>query len=111
METRASYGLYLVHTLTLHMYSDVSMKFAPSFNPTQSFRNSLLELLLTLAVATGIAYLSRTTVEEFFLRKKGAVAKNVIVDSAASTVGNLPEPGESLGVNVPPVEIKTAVVR
>jgi peptidoglycan/LPS O-acetylase OafA/YrhL len=66
-----SYGLYLVHEMILHMYSDVSMKFAPSFNPGLSFGNCLLQLLTTLAIGTAVAWISRTTYEEYFLRMKG----------------------------------------
>ena len=64
-----SYGLYLIHALIFRLYNDVSMKFA-SFYAGHSFEKCLLRLLITFIVSTTVAYLSRTTYEEFFLRMK-----------------------------------------
>ncbi len=64
-----SYGLYLIHALIIKLYNDVSMKFT-SFYVGHSFEKCLLRLLITFIVATAIAYLSRTTYEEFFLQMK-----------------------------------------
>jgi peptidoglycan/LPS O-acetylase OafA/YrhL len=65
-----SYGLYLIHPLIFHLYNDVSVKYASSFYVGQSFGRCLLRLLVALVLATAVAYVSRITYEEFFLRKK-----------------------------------------
>jgi peptidoglycan/LPS O-acetylase OafA/YrhL len=62
-----SYGLYLVHTLVLNMYSDLTMKFLPALVPGLNFKTCLLQVIVTIAIATGIAWISRTTFEKFFL--------------------------------------------
>jgi len=65
-----SYGLYLIHALLFRLYNDLAAAFAPSFRIDQSFARCLLRLPIVLIVATGAAYLSRSTFEEFFLRMK-----------------------------------------
>ncbi len=64
-----SYGLYLIHALIFRLYNDASMKFT-SFYVGHSLEKCLLRLLITFIVATAVAYVSRTTYEEFFLRMK-----------------------------------------
>ena len=66
-----SYGLYLIHALLFRLYNDLAVAFAPSFRIDQNFARCLLRLPIVLIVATGAAYLSRLTFEEFFLRMKG----------------------------------------
>ena len=65
-----SYGLYLIHALLFSLYNDVAAAFVPSFRVEQSFVKCLVRLVVVLAIATGTAYLSRTTYEEYFLRMK-----------------------------------------
>jgi peptidoglycan/LPS O-acetylase OafA/YrhL len=65
-----SYGLYLIHPLIFHLYNDVSVKYASPFYVGQSFARCLLRLLVALVLAAAVAYVSRITYEEFFLRKK-----------------------------------------
>lgn len=69
-----SYGLYLIHSLIFSLYNDVSMKFAV-LSVGHSFGKCLLRLLITLVIATAVAYISRTTYEEFFLRMKDKLQK------------------------------------
>jgi len=69
-----SYGLYLIHALIFSLYNDVSLKF-PFLQIRQSFGGCLLRLLVVFVIATAVAYISRTTYEEFFLRMKGKLDK------------------------------------
>jgi len=70
-----SYGLYLIHPLIIHIYNDMSMKYVPSFSVGHSFEKCLLRLFLTLILATTVAYISRTTYEEFFLQMKNKMGR------------------------------------
>lgn len=70
-----SYGLYLIHVLIFNLYNEVSVKLAPFLNVRYSFGKCLLRLLITLVIATAVAYISRTTYEEFFLRMKNKSGK------------------------------------
>jgi peptidoglycan/LPS O-acetylase OafA/YrhL len=65
-----SYGLYLMHMLSLNLYDDVARQVAPSLLVGTSFGKCCFRLLVALTLATGVAYLSRITYEEFFLRMK-----------------------------------------
>jgi peptidoglycan/LPS O-acetylase OafA/YrhL len=65
-----SYGFYLIHPLIFHLYNDVSVKYVPFFSVGHSFGRCLLRLLVALILATAVAYVSRITYEEFFLRRK-----------------------------------------
>lgn len=65
-----SYGLYLIHPLIFHLYNDVSVKYASFFYVGNSFGRCLLRLLVVLVLAMAVAYVSRITYEEFFLRRK-----------------------------------------
>jgi peptidoglycan/LPS O-acetylase OafA/YrhL len=65
-----SYGFYLYHTLCMDLYDDAVRRLAPSLQVNGSFATCCLRALITLALATAVAYLSRTTFEEFFLRMK-----------------------------------------
>ncbi len=65
-----SYGLYLIHMLSLNLYDDVARQVAPSLLAGISFGKCCLRLLIALTLATGVAYLSRISYEEFFLRMK-----------------------------------------
>ena len=65
-----SYGLYLIHGWIFGVYDTSLRSFAPSLLPNLDFGKSCLQLAICALVATGIAYLSRITYEEFFLRVK-----------------------------------------
>ncbi len=52
------------------VYDTVLRNFLPGLLPRLDFGKSCLQLVVCTAVATGIAYLSRVTYEEFFLRVK-----------------------------------------
>ena len=69
-----SYGLYLIHALIFSLYNDASLKFA-FFHVGHSFGQCFLRLLIVLVIATALAYISRTTYEEFFLRMKDKLDK------------------------------------
>ncbi len=70
-----SYGLYLIHYLSLATYDFGSRMFAPALSVGPDFGRACLRFAVALAVATAIAYLSRVTFEEFFLRMKDKSAK------------------------------------
>jgi peptidoglycan/LPS O-acetylase OafA/YrhL len=65
-----SYGLYLIHVLCLDLYNGAVEQFIPSLSVGTSFAKCCLRLLIAIAVATAVAYVSRVTYEEFFLRMK-----------------------------------------
>lgn len=65
-----SYGLYLIHMLCLDLYNGAANQFFPSLSVGTNFGKCCLRLLITLTVGTAIAYVSRVTYEEFFLRLK-----------------------------------------
>jgi len=65
-----SYGLYLIHALIFNLYNDVTIKVARSLHVGDRFGVCLIRLVAVLAIATAVAYVSRTTYEEFFLRMK-----------------------------------------
>ncbi len=68
-----SYGLYLVHGWIYGVYGLMLRKFAPSWLAGVTFGNTCLRLVICTLVATAVAYLSRVTYEEFFLRVKDNV--------------------------------------
>jgi peptidoglycan/LPS O-acetylase OafA/YrhL len=70
-----SYGFYLIHPLIFHLYNDVSVKYVSFFYVGHSFGKCLLRLLVILALVTAVAYVSRTSYEEFFLRMKSKSVK------------------------------------
>ena len=65
-----SYGLYLIHPLFFRLYNDAAVAFVPVLRADQSFAKCILRLPVVLVIATAVAYFSRTTYEEFFLRMK-----------------------------------------
>jgi len=65
-----SYGLYLIHAFIFHLYNDVTAMVAYSLHVGDRFGVCLLRLAVVLIIATAVAYLSRTTYEEFFLKMK-----------------------------------------
>jgi peptidoglycan/LPS O-acetylase OafA/YrhL len=65
-----SYGLYLVHDWIAGVYYTVLARFAPDLLPNLDFAKIWLAIVVIGAVSTGVAYLSRVTYEEFFLRMK-----------------------------------------
>ena len=65
-----SYGLYLIHMLFLDLYSGAVAKFIPFLSVGTSFAKCCLQLLIAMGLAAAMAYLSRITYEEFFLRMK-----------------------------------------
>jgi len=65
-----SYGLYLVHDWIAGVYYTLLARFAPGLLPNLDFARICLAIVVIAAVSTGVAYLSRVTYEEFFLRRK-----------------------------------------
>ncbi len=65
-----SYGLYLVHGWVFAMFLILLGKFAPGLLPGSSFGRSWIDFLVCAGVATSLAYGSRITYEQFFLRLK-----------------------------------------
>jgi len=65
-----SYGLYLIHVVCLDLYNGAVEQFSPSLSVGTSFAKCCLRLLIAVGVATGLAYVSRVSWEEFFLRMK-----------------------------------------
>ncbi len=82
-----SYGLYLIHMLSLNLYDDVARQTAPSLLVESDFGKCCLRLLTALTLATGVAYLSRITYEEFFLRMKN---KSPVRNSARPVAATQP---------------------
>lgn len=79
-----SYGLYLMHAIVFSLYYTVTSRWAPSLMPGTDFAKIWLTTLVCGAIATAVAYLSRATFEEFFLRmkpgeRKPATAKGATV--------------------------------
>ncbi len=70
-----SYGLYLIHALFLGLYDNLVRLVAPSLVVGTSFAKGCFRWLFVLALATGVAYVSRITFEEFFLRMKNKSRK------------------------------------
>jgi peptidoglycan/LPS O-acetylase OafA/YrhL len=77
-----SYGLYLIHNLILALYKAAGNTFAPALYLGTDLGKGYLRLFLCLIIATGIAYVSRITFEEYFLRLKDRPAK---VNAAVSS--------------------------
>jgi peptidoglycan/LPS O-acetylase OafA/YrhL len=65
-----SYGLYLIHPLIFGLYNDACVRFAPFLAIGHSFAKCFFRLGVVLIIATALAYLSRISYEEFFLRMK-----------------------------------------
>lgn len=66
-----SYGLYLVHLLGFSMFDKVAEHFWPAFSaPVRDDRAVLLRFVGGAAISIVLAYISRWTLEEFFLRIK-----------------------------------------
>jgi len=81
-----SYGLYLIHFLSIELYNDIVAEFVPVLLVEHSFRKGCLRLLIAGAFATGVAYVSRITYEEFFLRMKGKNDKPAETVRAAAAI-------------------------
>lgn len=90
-----SYGLYLVHQLVFRCYDKYT-----AGTPLGGFNNSfsllLLRCLITSAIATGIAYLSRRYFEDLFLAQKNKLAPY----RGDPQKANVPEPGVAPGTEV-----------
>lgn len=69
-----SYGLYLVHLLVFRLY-DQHVAGTPLARWQQSFSFLALRALLCFIASTLLAWLSRTTLEAWFLRRKPAPAR------------------------------------
>lgn len=83
-----SYGLYLVHQLVFRLYDKyVAGTALGGYN--QHFGLLLLRCLLTSAIATGIAWLSRRYFEDLFLAQKNKLAPY----KGDRLKANVPEPG------------------
>jgi len=65
-----SYGLYLIHVVCLDLYNGAAEQFMPTLSVGTSFAKCCLRLLICMGIATALAYLSRISWEEFFLRMK-----------------------------------------
>lgn len=65
-----SYGLYLFHELVNNLYGYVLVHLAPRLLSAFEFGKIWLFIVVSTAFATAVAYLSRITYEEFFLRMK-----------------------------------------
>jgi peptidoglycan/LPS O-acetylase OafA/YrhL len=65
-----SYGLYLVHGWIFELYDNVVSNLAPQLVPGVNFGNICIRFVVVLAVSTAVAYVSRITYEEYFLRMK-----------------------------------------
>jgi peptidoglycan/LPS O-acetylase OafA/YrhL len=83
-----SYGLYLYHGLSTDLYDALARRVAPTLLAEGSFAKVCLRALTCLALATAVAYLSRTTYEEFFLRMKSGARK---VPTGGQTAGVRPQ--------------------
>ena len=58
----------------------------PSFYVGHSFGKCLLRLLIVLIIATAVAYASRVTFEEFFLRRKNKLEKQRAITPPAQCI-------------------------
>lgn len=65
-----SYGLYLIHVLFLDFYTDAAARYLPYLSVGTSFGKACIRLAVSVIAAAALAYLSRITYEEFFLRLK-----------------------------------------
>jgi peptidoglycan/LPS O-acetylase OafA/YrhL len=71
-----SYGLYLIHYLTIMFYTASTRTFAPVLRVGTDFGLAWTRFAICLLAATITAYVSRITFEEYFLQmKKKAVAQ------------------------------------
>jgi len=70
-----SYGLYLIHGLALEAYKLLGRTSVPAMSVGTSFALCSVRFAICVAVTTGLAYFSRVTFEEFFLRMKGRSAR------------------------------------
>jgi peptidoglycan/LPS O-acetylase OafA/YrhL len=70
-----SYGLYLIHGLVIEFYKAAAHTYAPSLLVGTDLGRCCLRFAVCLVIATAIAYASRVTFEEFFLRMKDGPAK------------------------------------
>ncbi len=70
-----SYGLYLVHDWMFGVCGRLLGKFFPTFLPVSDFARSCVLLAVGVVVSTAVAYLSRVTYEEFFLKMKEKTLK------------------------------------
>ena len=71
---RISYGLYLIHPW---LFSHVEKLWPVTISSNQFFTQDLLRFLLASTLSIALAWLSRNTLEEFFLRRKPAEPKFV----------------------------------
>jgi peptidoglycan/LPS O-acetylase OafA/YrhL len=90
-----SYGLYLIHVLIFKLYNDVSIK-SSFFYVGHSFEKCLLRLLITFIFATAVAYVSRITYEEFFLRMKDKLDGQREIPESVRCEEPLRQPGTPL---------------
>lgn len=70
-----SYGFYLIHVLCLDLYDKATVYLNPSFPVGNSFTKAMARLLVVMVFATAVAYASRVTYEQFFLRMKDRLDK------------------------------------
>jgi peptidoglycan/LPS O-acetylase OafA/YrhL len=77
-----SYGLYLIHYLIIMLYRACTKTFLPELFDGKSFGLACVRFAICLALGTGLAYLSRVTYEEYFLRWKDKSARETASVSA-----------------------------
>jgi peptidoglycan/LPS O-acetylase OafA/YrhL len=65
-----SYGLYLIHMLCFDLYNGVVDAYIPRLSVGTNFARCWIRFAVVVATSTAIAYVSRVTFEEFFLRMK-----------------------------------------
>jgi len=79
-----SYGLYLVHDWMMDVYYAIVARFAPGLVPQLDFPRMCLAIVIAFGAATAVAYLSRVTYEEFFLRMKQRPADRPVTKGATA---------------------------
>jgi peptidoglycan/LPS O-acetylase OafA/YrhL len=79
-----SYGLYLIHYLVIELCGAAYKSFLPALAGAD-FGLACLRFAIALPIATAIAYLSRITYEEYFLRMKDRYARPRVTVSSPET--------------------------
>ena len=83
-----SYGLYLIHVIVLDLYDGIVGRYMPSLAVGNSFAKYCLRLIVAILFAGGVAYLSRTSYEEWFLNMKQKISSgepSALLEKAKAT--------------------------